>query len=96
MLAGIPQMQPDLHTHLSAPIVLHLTGPGGGSWRIAPDGPDGTLTVGHPKGDSVAFVTTSAHAFVIWGTCRDAWRNHCVVEGQRQVAERFLDALNIV
>ena len=96
MLAGLPQMQPDLHTTLAAPITLTFTGPGGGSYRVAPDGEGGKLTLGPVQSDSVAEVTTSGHAFVIWGTAREPWRNHCTVTGDTALAAQFLDALNII
>lgn len=100
MLTGIPQMQPGLERELSAPITLTLTGPGGGSWRIAADGPLGVLTVNDLVGgaatDSVVTITSDGHGFVIWGTCREPWRQHCTVAGDEAVAARFLDALNIV
>lgn len=70
---------------------------GGGSWRLAADGDDGKLTVTPgAAGDEVAEVSSDGHAFVIWGTCREGWRGHCTVSGDSPVAERFLDALNIV
>jgi len=96
MLTGIPQMQPDLHESLEAPITLTLTGPGGGSWRIASDGEGGLITIGSPAGDSVAEVTSDGHGFVVWGTARESWRGHCTIQGDEAVAARFLDALNIV
>lgn len=94
MLAGLPQMQPGLQAQLSAPIRLELTGPGGGSWRIAVV--DGAIVVGSEAGDAVATVRSSAHDFVRWGTARTPWRSLCTVEGDAAVAGRFLDALNIV
>ena len=97
MLAGLPQMQPGLQMELTAPITLCLTGPGGGSWRIAADADDGALTLTSAPGtDTVATVSSDGHAFVIWGTCREPWRQHCSITGDEAVAARFLDALNIV
>jgi uncharacterized protein (TIGR03083 family) len=94
MLIGLPQMQPGLDRALSAPITLELTGPGGGRWRLA--AVDGSITVGTDDGPVVATVTSSAHDFVLWGTCRRAWRELCTVTGDANVAATFLDALNIV
>ena len=97
MLAGLPQMQPGLENELTSPITLRLTGAGGGSWRIAADSPEDHLTITDgAAADGVATVTSDAHAFVIWGTCREPWREHCSVSGDQAVAARFLDALNIV
>jgi uncharacterized protein (TIGR03083 family) len=95
MLAGIPQMQPGLANTLHAPIALSLTGHGGGAWRLSAI--DGALDVSpEMRGDEVATVTSDGHAFVIWGTCREPWRQHCRVDGDAAVASMFLDALNIV
>jgi len=97
MLLGLPQMQPGLERSLAAPITLTLTGPGGGSWRVAADGDAGLITVADgAASDGVAHVTSDGHAFVIWGTCRSPWRDHCTVTGDSAVASTFLDALNIV
>ena len=43
MLAGLPWMSQDALTFLDRPIVLRLTGPGGGAWTIAPGGEDGRV-----------------------------------------------------
>ena len=94
MLIGLPQMQPDLVKSLSAPITLKLTGPGGGSWRIVPQG--GEIVVTEEAGPSVATVTSGAHDFVLWGTTRTKWRDACTVDGDAGVVATFLDALNIV
>jgi uncharacterized protein (TIGR03083 family) len=94
MLAGVPQMQPGLERSLAAPLRLELTGPGGGSWRLAVVG--GAVAVGEPVGDEVATVTSSAHDFVRWGTARTPWRELCTVTGDAAAAATFLDALNIV
>jgi uncharacterized protein (TIGR03083 family) len=97
MLAGIPQMQPGLEQSLTAPISLVLTGPGGGTWRLAADGEGGAITVTEGvAGDEAAEVSSNGHSFVIWGTAREPWREHCSVTGDTAVAETFFDALNIV
>ena len=97
MLLGLPQMQPGLEASLAAPITLVLSGPGGGSWRLAADGEVGVITVAKgAASDAVATVTSDGHAFVIWGTCRSPWRDHCTVTGDAALAATFLDALNIV
>lgn len=95
MITGMPQMQTDLGTQLTASITLSLTGPGGGSWVISPVG-DGIEVSSSDGSDSVAEVTSSGHDFVKWGTKRSDWRRHCTITGDSAVASRFLDALNIV
>jgi uncharacterized protein (TIGR03083 family) len=94
MLTGLPQMQPGLENSLTGSIRLVLTGPGGGSWRIARNGDAIAVTAD----DSTADVTvaSSAHDFVLWGTERTSWRDACTIDGDNVVAETFFDALNIV
>jgi uncharacterized protein (TIGR03083 family) len=95
MITGMPQMQQNLGASLSAPIVLVLTGPGGGEWTIAPSGSDIVVTAG-ASDTAVATVSSSGHDFVDWGTQRSNWRGHCSVTGDESVVARFLDALNII
>ena len=95
MITGMPQMQQNLGASLSAPIVLVLTGPGGGEWTIAPSGSDIVVTAG-ALDTAVATVSSSGHDFVDWGTQRSNWRGHCSVTGDESVVARFLDALNII
>jgi len=97
MLIGLPQMQPELRAALDSPIRLTLTGPGGGSWTIAPVGDEIVVSEAGPgSGEAAADVVSDGHAFVIWGTARQSWRDHCTVTGDEAVAARFLDALNII
>jgi hypothetical protein len=94
MLTGLPQMQPGLQNQLDGAISLVLTGEGGGSWLISRSGDGISVTPG--GGEAAATVTSSAHDFVLWGTKRTAWRDACTVDGDSGIAEKFLDALNIV
>ena len=96
MLTGIPQMQPELAGTVAsgAALRLTLTGPGGGSWLIRRT--DDGLGVVEDDGLSVAEITSEGEAFVMWGTARSPWRDHCVVTGDEAAAAKFLDALNIV
>ncbi len=94
MLTGLPQMQPGLEQQLDGAVCLALTGPGGASWRIARDGD--AISVTADDGPADVTVTSSAHDFVLWGTKRTEWRDACTIEGDASIAEKFLDALNIV
>lgn len=94
MFTGIPQMQPGLERQLTGRIRVSLTGAGGGSWDIVRDGDE--IVIGDPAGEPDATVTSSAHDFVLWGTVRTPWRDHCTVDGDEAVAATFLDALNII
>lgn len=99
MIAGIPQMQPGLDASLLGSLRLTLTGPGGGSWLLTVI--DGSIVVNidvhmDEVAPATATVTSGAHDFVLWGTCRSSWRDHCAVTGDPAVASTFLDALNVV
>lgn len=96
MLAGIPQMQGPAFGMLDRPIVVELTGPGGGIWSIVGTG-EGYVAVEPGKAsDAGATITSDGHAFVLWGTKRDDWRNQVTVDGDEALASGFLDKLNIV
>lgn len=98
MLAGMPQMQPDeLPPLLTKPLRLVLTGPGGGTWTLAP-GADGELFTITETGDGevAATVTSSAHDFVSWGTKRSDWHAACTVDGDEAYAVAILDVINII
>src|SRR5215210_3295053 len=69
MLAGVPWMCPTLTRVVDRPLVLELTGPGGGAWTIAPGGERVTITEGADAG-AAASVRSSDHDFVVWGTKR--------------------------
>lgn len=97
MIAGLPQMQPEEMRAVTAPLVLALTGPGGGEWTLRPAGTNGLITITEGSGaDAVATVTSSAHDFVSWGTRRSPWRDSCVLAGDAVYAVTVLDAINII
>lgn len=97
MLAGLPQMCTEaLAPVATAPVQLELTGVGGGTWVLGPVGDDGLITVSEGAGESVAQVSSSAHAFFNWATKRSDWRDHCTVSGDEAVAAGVLDAINVI
>ena len=78
---------------LDRPLAITLTGTGGGTWRIAPDG---SVAAG-PAEPSAAQITGVAAEFPEWGTRRAGWRDRDVhIAGDRNHAEAFLDAVDIV
>jgi hypothetical protein len=96
MLAGLPQMQGDAFAFVDRSIGLRLEGPGGGDWLITPAG-DHRLAVESPiASQAAAVIHSSADAFVMWGTKRADWRDYAELDGDLQLASRFLDTLNIV
>jgi len=99
MLAGLPWMCPALAGLVDRPLVLALTGPGGGTYTIAPADAtsDGRVRVVEGgAADAAATVTSTAHDFVIWGTHRRPWRTFVTVDGDDAYAAPILDAIDII
>jgi uncharacterized protein (TIGR03083 family) len=97
LLGGIPKMQPTLAAHLSAPLVLRLTGPGAQEVLISADAD--TITVGpldSTANSAAATLTSTSEDFLAWSTTRLPWRQLVSIDGDRIVATTFLDALNLV
>jgi uncharacterized protein (TIGR03083 family) len=97
LLTGLPQMCGSALAWLDRPVALILTGPGGGAWTISP-GRGGPLRVEQGRSPvAAAAITGSAADFPIWGTTRRPWRDYgLAIEGDEELAARFLDALNLV
>jgi hypothetical protein len=99
MLAGLPQMQGDVFDFVDRTIALRLDGPGGGTWSISPAG-GGRVVVAPIESDesvdAAATIRSDSHDFVAWGTKRTDWRDSVALDGDRELATRFLDTLNIV
>ena len=78
---------------VDAPVNLELTGPGGHEWHIDSSG---SLAEGFSWSYG-AKVSARAGSFVSWGTKRTAWRDADVsITGDCELAERVLDAINVV
>ncbi|MGX1804131.1 maleylpyruvate isomerase family mycothiol-dependent enzyme [Nocardia sp. NPDC055321] len=80
---------------LTAPIALTFTGPGASTWTV---GPAPALRV-HPTAPPApaAHVYTASLDFPAWSTTRRAWRDCDVtIDGDSEVAARFLDSINLV
>ena len=81
IVAGIPQMSPAAVTE---PVELVLTGPGGRTARLG------------PEGDPVATVTCSIPELVLWSTGRRSWRDLDVkLGGDADAGARFCDAVHV-
>ncbi len=97
LLAGIPRMQPKLPRAFAGPLSLDLTGPAGTRVATSSDGAAITVT---PSADSTfeprAVITSSTDDFLAWSTERLPWQQLVSVEGDRDEAARFLNALNLV
>ncbi|SOX56672.1 hypothetical protein MAAFP003_5380 [Mycobacterium ahvazicum] len=97
LIGGLSQMQPDLTDHLLAPISLRLTGPG--ERRILVEPGEGALRVSETDDADarpVATVTSTADDFLAWSTQRLPWSELVDIDGDRDIARRFLDAVNLV
>lgn len=78
---------------LGKTISIDLRGPGGGTWRI---GPDGTVTATATAG-SVTRISAVAEEFPAWSTGRVPWRDRDVkITGDAELGAEFLDWMNIV
>ena len=96
MLAGLPWMSQEALTFVDRPVVLRLTGPGGGTWTIAPGGEDGRVHVTEGAApDAAATITSDAHDFVAWATHRRQWSECVEIEGDEPYASTVLDAIHI-
>jgi uncharacterized protein (TIGR03083 family) len=96
LIAGLPQMsRPGLQDALDRPVALRLTGTGGGEWTLQ-RGDGDSIDVTDGIRDEAAVVTSPATEFVIWGTRRRPWRDRDVtIEGDAELAGRFLDAVHV-
>jgi hypothetical protein len=97
MLAGLPNMSGQALSWLPAPLELVLDGDGAGTWTVAP-GSGGVVQVASgPTNTSAARISSAAETFPLWATKRQPWRESDVkMEGDRDVAVRFLDSLVVV
>jgi uncharacterized protein (TIGR03083 family) len=97
LLGGLPKMQPELPQSISAPIALRLTGPAAAHVVISVV--DGAISVrpqtdaGH---DAAATVTSSTSDFLAWSTKRLPWEPLVKIDGERDAAQRFLNAINLI
>jgi uncharacterized protein (TIGR03083 family) len=93
MLAGLPQMCGADLPEIGPPIVLVLTGPGSGAWKIERHH---VARLTSPPPPHAVVVASTADDFVRWGTRRADWRASCTVTGDAALAAAVLDAVNIV
>ena len=98
MLAGLPWMNDDaLRPIVDRPLTLVLEGPGGGTWTIAPGGPDGRVALSEgADASSAATARSGSHDFVIWGTQRRPYDEFVQISGDEEFARSVLDVVNII
>lgn len=99
LIAGLPQMAPDaLRAAVTRPIVLDITGPGGGTWTLLPAAGDDQLVEVLDEATKAgnAEVHTSSVDFVLWSTHRRPWRDFdLTLEGDAEYAASVLDAIHV-
>jgi uncharacterized protein (TIGR03083 family) len=101
LLGGITQMQPELATHLRAPLALNLTGPAAQHILISRAQNPGATTLLEVRPDpaaglAAATITSTTADFLAWSTTRLPWYDHVTITGDSDTAIEFLDALNLV
>jgi uncharacterized protein (TIGR03083 family) len=97
MLAGLPNMSGQALSWLPGSVELVLEGEGGGTWTVTP-GSGGVVQVATgPMWASAARIVSPAESFPLWATKRQPWRESDLkIEGDQDVAERFLDSVVVV
>jgi hypothetical protein len=97
LLGGIPKMQPALPQSISAPIALHLTGPAATAVVISVvDGAISLAPQGEAELQAVTTMTSSTSDFLAWSTKRLPWEPLVAIDGDRDAAQRFLTAINLI
>jgi hypothetical protein len=90
-------MQRKLPQEFAGPLRLDLTGPAGTRVTISSDGAAITVTPSADPGfEPRAVITSSTDDFLAWSTTRLPWQQLVSVEGDRDEAARFLNALNLI
>ncbi|MAR49236.1 MAG: hypothetical protein CL425_08640 [Acidimicrobiaceae bacterium] len=97
MLAGLPQMcSKDLAT-LKKPILLRLTGPGGGEWILHNSDESELIQIDdYSEQEISAIITSTSHDFVSWATHRSSWEDHCTFEGDMEYISSLIGSINII
>jgi uncharacterized protein (TIGR03083 family) len=80
ILSALPQMSPEA---VVAPIELVLTGPGGRTVHLG------------PEGEAVATVTSSTDALIHWATGRTPWQELVEVQGDEAAAKHFCEHVHV-
>ena len=97
MLAGLPQMCSKDLTTLKKPILLRLTGPGGGEWILHNSDESELIQINDNSEQEIsAIVTSTSHDFVSWATHRSSWEDHCTFEGDMEYISSLMGSINII
>jgi uncharacterized protein (TIGR03083 family) len=96
LLGGIPKMHPDLARHLTAPLALHLTGPGARDVLISAQAGAISVDALRSSDQAAATLASTTTDFLGWSTTRLPWRALVTIEGDQSAAATFLDAINLI
>lgn len=96
LLGGIAKMQPDLAGHLTAPLALHLIGPGARNLLIRAQAGNIFVDPLRSSDEAAATLRSSTGDFLAWSTARLPWRTLVTIEGDQSAATTFLDAINLI
>jgi uncharacterized protein (TIGR03083 family) len=97
MVAGLPDMSGQALSWLPGSLELVLEGDGAGTWTVIPGSGAVVRVASGPSSASAARITSAAEIFPLWATKRQSWRESDVkIEGDQDVAERFLDSVVVV
>ena len=97
MIAGLPQMCSKDLTSLKKPILLRLTGAGGGEWLLHNSEENELIQIdNHLEQDASASITSTSHDFVSWATHRSSWEDYCALDGDVEYASSLVGSINII
>ncbi|MBH01494.1 MAG: hypothetical protein CL469_02385 [Acidimicrobiaceae bacterium] len=97
MLAGLPQMCSKDLTSLKKPVLLSLTGPGGGKWVLHNSGENELIQIDNYSEQEVsASITSTSHDFVSWATHRSSWEDYCSLDGDLEYVSSLIGSINII
>ena len=97
MLAGLPQMCSKDLTTLKKPILLRLTGPGGGEWILHNSDESELIQIDDNSEQEIStIITSTSHDFVSWATHRSSWEDHCTFEGDMEYISSLIGSINII
>jgi len=97
MLAGLPQMCSKDLASLKKPILLRLTGPGGGEWVLHNSEENELIQIdNYLEQDVSAIITSTSHDFVSWATHRSSWEDYCVLDGDLEYVSSLIGSINII
>jgi len=82
---------------LEEPILLRLTGPGGGEWILHNSERKDLIAIDENSGQKTsASITSESHDFISWATHRSSWEEHCTLEGDTEYLLPLIGSINII